>query len=252
MLIWGAFMALFANHPRLSWAEEQEFVVDSRLVGPEVVMAQREEYVRYGLSTDYSGLAEGSIVLRDHRHPATHIVACNWWNEVLRYPPRDMASLNFAHHALGFKPSVAPEAFSSARDRGGMVLDRLWWTYSNPALTGGTIHVAPRCRFNMHIDAPIFSRFQPITPPNATVHGLTNNHRRGYFVLRKGATYRRVYLPLELDAGLGEEEDDQEHPAVKIMKELDELASGQMAHHERRRRALAAAAARRRHRRRRR
>lgn len=76
---------------------------------------QRDEYLRAGLSTGLSGLIDGAFVLRDHGSRSALALSCTWYQQLLRYPPRDQPGAAYALWRRGFTPTASHDQLAARR-----------------------------------------------------------------------------------------------------------------------------------------
>lgn len=110
----NADMGMVSNPYRKSIYDEHNAIVSLGLANKTLTAIQSKEYMRQGVPHN-SGLIDGTVILRNHRSSASNLFSCAWYQEFLKFPPRDQASFGFVAHSLGYKPSMSQKAFSSLK-----------------------------------------------------------------------------------------------------------------------------------------
>lgn len=146
LLNYSADMA-FSNHPFRSYIGDEvaEIIKMGLVQNGSLLHAQQEEYRALGM-TGHTGLVDGALIIRDHCKASSWLLSCMWWQEYMRYKPRDQPCLLGALFKAGFRAAVASNDFVWLNKHSKKVRWALTYDFESEALAA-RIHAFPRCQF---------------------------------------------------------------------------------------------------------
>jgi len=135
----GADIGMVSNPYRTSVYEEHKEIVRLKLANANSTNNQISSYRKAGVPAS-AGLIDGTVIIRDHRSKAANILSCLWFEEYLRFPPRDQASFGYVAYILGYVPIIEKSPFALNARKGARF-------FYDSNLMQSRIHVIAWCHY---------------------------------------------------------------------------------------------------------